>query len=429
MKRYSSGAIILHWLIAFALAFEIALGFSMPRGTEGFALFQLHKSVGITILALTVLRILWRFTHQRPPAVEKGVTHLLANAVHIGFYAFMLLAPLTGWAIVSTSDIVVPTMLYGTVPLPHLPLPAGINEAVEETHELLAWVAIALFVLHVAGAIRHELLLRRALLVRMAPNRLTGALLGLGVVAVFFVTGSYIAGSYARPDAEEPADIAQEAEVDTPAAPLAAPGPEPGEGTATEEEDEAAGEEPPTAEAADPAAEAAPTPAAVQPGPPPKWSIRPGGRLGFSVGNGGETISGSFSQWSGSIAFDPENPASADIRIEINLASASVGDATQDGMLQGGEYFATDNFATATFRATSARKTGGNNYTANGTLTLKGVSRPQVITFRLTGTAANRHVEGNASIARAPFDIGTGSTGGDLDANVAVSFSFDATRQ
>jgi polyisoprenoid-binding protein YceI len=144
------------------------------------------------------------------------------------------------------------------------------------------------------------------------------------------------------------------------------------------------------------------------------------------VGNAGETIGGSFARWSGTITMDPDRPETADIAITVDLTSASVGDASQDGMLRGAEFFDTSNFASATFRASSARRTGGNSYSARGTLDLKGQSRPQTITFRLTGSGLTRHVEGSATIARADFGIGTGSSGENLAPNVAVSFSFDA---
>src|SRR5690606_36888612 len=71
-QRYSSGAILLHWTIALALAFQLALGFAMPKNESGFALYQLHKSVGITILLLTLVRVACRLTHRPPPAVEGG---------------------------------------------------------------------------------------------------------------------------------------------------------------------------------------------------------------------------------------------------------------------------------------------------------------------------------------------------------------------
>ncbi len=401
MIRYTRGSIILHWLLAYALAFELALGFAMPRGVEGFALFQLHKSVGITILALTVLRLGWRLAHPRPAAVESGAAHVAAQAVHVGFYGFMLLAPLTGWALVSTAEIKVPTVLFGLVPLPHLPLGPGLGEASESAHELLAWVGLALFALHVAGALRHEILLRDRLLERMAPGgrRLPGALLALGVIALGLAAFLAIGR-----DAQAPAP--DKAALDAPVpTPSAVPD-----------------------ETASPTGEASASPAAQEAGPVPVWTIQPGGRLAFSVGNGDAgTIEGSFSSWQGRIAFDPEWPEKADIRITVDLASASVGDATQDGMLAGEEFFAASRFAKAVFAASSARKTGPDRYSASGTLQLKGMTLPQTISFRLSGEGLKRKVQGSATIARTAYGIGEGSAAENLDPKVAVSFSFSAS--
>jgi len=415
VARYSTGAIILHWLIALALAFEIALGFAMPADASGFALFQLHKSIGITILALTLIRLGWRLAHRSPPPVENGITALLAKAVHLGFYIFLLLAPLTGWALVSTSEIQIPTVLFGLVDLPHLPLPDTLSETAEEAHELLAWLGIALFVLHVAGALRHQFLLRHRLLERMAPGGsgaagmvLGAAVTALGIGAFLSIRGSAqttpeMAGEDGSPIRIERAEM----EIAT--------------GASTQSEEATADPETQDADEAE-----AKQSLAGQAAPPPEWTIQPGGRLAFSVGNAGETIGGSFARWSGTITMDPDRPETADIAITVDLTSASVGDASQDGMLRGAEFFDTSNFASATFRASSARRTGGNSYSARGTLDLKGQSRPQTITFRLTGSGLTRHVEGSATIARADFGIGTGSSGENLAPNVAVSFSFDA---
>ena len=163
VSRYSRVAILLHWVLAAALAGQIALGFSMPRNASGFALFQLHKSIGITILVLSVFRLIWRLTHARPAETEGGFTGFLAKAVHWGFYAFMILGPLTGWALVSTAAVNVPTLIFGVIPLPHLPL-SGDSEIWEGVHELLAYMGMALFLLHVAGALRHQFFIRDNLL-------------------------------------------------------------------------------------------------------------------------------------------------------------------------------------------------------------------------------------------------------------------------
>jgi cytochrome b561/polyisoprenoid-binding protein YceI len=403
-RRYSTVAIVLHWTIALALAFQLALGFAMPKDERGFALFQLHKSVGITILLLTLARLAWRLTHRPPPAVERGFNGFLAKAVHTLLYVFMVGMPLTGWAVVSTSRIQVPTLLWGAIPWPHLPLSKALNELAEESHEILAWTGIALVVLHVAGALRHQFLVKDGLLRRMGPGGSAWAagLLALAVLAVYFGTGMKIAGDVV---AKGGYSTVQEQAPETARVPLAAPTPTP---TPTPEAEET--------EAVEDAAA----------GPPPVWTIQPGGRLGFTVTSGSDSYRGSFSDWNGTVRFDPDNPESADIRITIRLASATVGDATMDATLQDGEFFASAANPTATWRSTSVRRTGPNRYSASGTLSLKGASRPQSLTFTLSGEGLRRRVEGSASIDRTAFGIGTGETGAGLGNAVALSFAFDA---
>lgn len=417
-QQYSKGSILLHWLIAFALAGELALGFVMPHDASGFALFQLHKSIGITIMLLTVLRVVWRLTHRTPPALEGGLGGFLAKAVHLLFYAFMILAPLTGWAIVSSAEIDVPTLLFGVVPWPDLPVSQALNHTFEEVHELLAFGGIALFVLHVAGALRHHFLLGDRLLSRMSPTGqpLWALLLGAGVVltgaAVFFGIG---------PSGEHHHDDHEEQAVSTEETPLAEPVAELQEEAVDDEvtEEEAADEE----EAVEEEEVAAPEPA----GPPPRWTIQPGGSLRFSVANGGSAMNGSFGEWSGRIVMDPDHPETAEIAIDVQLASASMSDAQQNQMLRGAEFLAAAANPVATWRSNSVTAQGNGRYRANGTLNLKGVSRAQAITFTLSGSGDRRAVTGQAVIDRGAFSVG-GASAADLANDVTVSFSFDATR-
>ena len=378
----------------------------MPKDESGFALYQLHKSVGITILLLSLARLAWRLTHRPPAAVEGGLQGFLAKAVHTLLYAFMIGAPLTGWAVVSTSRIQVPTMFWGVAPWPHLPLSRALHEMAEEGHELLAWTGIALIVLHVLGALRHQLLLKDGLLRRMAPGGKVWAAVALlvAVLAVYFGTGMYVANQYLVP-AMERAEAAPAA--DTGRAPLAAV---PTETAAPVAEETAATEE-----------------EADEAGPPPTWTIQPGGSLGFTITSGSDSYRGRFSDWSGTIAFDPENPETGEIRIDVRLASASVGDATMDGMLVDSEFLAASANPTATWRSTSVRRTGPNRYSASGTLSLKGASKPQSLRFTLSGEGLKRHVEGSASIDRTAFGVGTGDSAQGLGSSVALTFAFDAT--
>ncbi|WP_338240398.1 cytochrome b/b6 domain-containing protein [Aurantiacibacter hainanensis] len=418
-QRYSKGAIVLHWLIALALAGEIALGFAMPKDASGFAEYQLHKSIGITILALSLVRLGWRFTHARPPRLEGGFAGFLASAVHVGFYVFMIAMPLTGWAMVSTDSLNVPTILFGVVELPHLPLADGWNDLAEESHEWLAWGGLALFVLHVAGALRHHFLMDDGLLARMTFDgkgdraiAAGGAIVAVGLIVLFSVAQDR---ELAIEEPQEAVEPAQTPELSS------SPTSEAGEDEIVEEESEP--DEQTESEAAEETEQEVVEPA----GPPPSWAIQPGGSLRFSVDNAGNALNGSFANWRGDIVMDPDAPETARISITVNLASATLGDATQDDMLKSGDFFNTSAFPQATWRSTSVRRVSGNRYEADGTLSLKGASRPQRITFTLNGSGNRRSVQGNASIDRNAFSVGTGSSAENLAGTVRVSFTFDAT--
>jgi polyisoprenoid-binding protein YceI len=183
-------------------------------------------------------------------------------------------------------------------------------------------------------------------------------------------------------------------------------------------------------EAANEAVEtAAPTPTATpSSGPPPQWTIQPGGSLRFSVDNAGSAINGRFARWDGDIAMDPANPQTARIRITVNLASASLGDPTQDEMVRGAEFLAAGANPTASWRSTAVRALGGGRFEADGTLSLKGTSRAQRIRFTLSGEGAQRQVQGSATIDRNGFDVGTGPNAAGLGANVSLNFEFSASR-
>lgn len=412
MPRYSLVAIILHWAIAALLAFQISVGWALEDlGARGFALYQWHKSVGITILGLTLLRIVVRYWKPRPAKLEGGWQGALASGVHFGLYAFMLGAPVSGWALVSTAKVKVPTLLFGVLPLPHLPLPASAHELAEGGHGLIAWLGIALFLLHVAGALRHHFLIRDGLIWRMIPGRSTAlliilpALMLLGLVvgkAILPAPAAKVAAPVAASEASQaPAaseNIAEPANIAAPAPDIAAAN----------------------------VTEAAPE---APPAPPPAWTVQPGGTIGFSVGNDGQTISGSFAKWTAAIVMDPDHPETADIKVTIDMASASVGDAYQDGMLPGDEFFAVAAHPIATFTAKGAEKSGANAYRATGTLSLKGVAKPQTIRFTLSGDGATRKVSGTATIARVAFGVGNGESSGGLAPQVALTFAFTAKRK
>ena len=182
-RRYTTVAIIFHWLIAALIFTNLVLGWRMgsAEGMSRFTLFQLHKSVGITVLALSVLRLGWRLLNPPPPypATMTRWERAAAHAVHLTFYLLMIGMPITGWVIVSASALNIPTLLYGVVPLPHIgvvhDLPLASRHAIETgvgtSHVLLAYLFAGLIALHVAAALKHQLVERDAVLWRMLPGR------------------------------------------------------------------------------------------------------------------------------------------------------------------------------------------------------------------------------------------------------------------
>src|SRR3546814_16413231 len=81
---------------------------------------------------------------------------MLAGIVHWLFYLVMILGPLTGWLLVSTARVQVPTLLYGLIPWPHLPVGRALHEPAETVPGAMAWPAIGLFLVPISGALRHQ---------------------------------------------------------------------------------------------------------------------------------------------------------------------------------------------------------------------------------------------------------------------------------
>jgi len=168
--RYSVPAIALHWLLALALFGIFALGVYMadlPISPERLRLFNWHKWAGITILALSLLRLGWRLRHAPPPDLPMPAwQRRLAHLSHHAMYALFFLVPLVGWAYSSATGFQV--VVFGVLPLPDfVPKSKPLAEVLETAHATLAWLLAALVVVHVAASIKHALVDRDGLLGRM----------------------------------------------------------------------------------------------------------------------------------------------------------------------------------------------------------------------------------------------------------------------
>ena len=170
--RYGSVAMTLHWLIAAAIVFNLCLGLYVAKiltdqDPSRFGLIQLHKSVGLTVLLLSLLRLGWRLVNPVPPLPDSlsPPMKVLARGTHCLFYFLMIAIPLAGWALASSSPLGLPTSYFGLFNWPHIPFLAVLPRVQKKmlshefftVHTYLAFSAIVLLVLHIAGALYHQL--------------------------------------------------------------------------------------------------------------------------------------------------------------------------------------------------------------------------------------------------------------------------------
>lgn len=177
--RYSLVAIVLHWVLAVALVAIFAMGLYMadlPFSPWRLKLYNWHKWAGVTILALSALRLLWRLTH-RPPELPSQIAQLMPrwqhwahHGTHYALYVLFFAVPLVGWAYSSAAGF--PIVLFGVLPLPDFVSPdKALAELIKPWHELSAFAMAGLVLLHVAAALKHQWIDRDGLMDRILPGR------------------------------------------------------------------------------------------------------------------------------------------------------------------------------------------------------------------------------------------------------------------
>jgi cytochrome b561/polyisoprenoid-binding protein YceI len=447
--RYTAVAIVLHWAIAIAILSMIPFGWWMADAIKvpatqahAVAAFQLHKSIGLSILVLSLVRLGWRLTH-RPPPLPSGMAtweRLAAQATHIGFYVIMIAMPLSGWAYVSTGfttdghPLNIPTFFFGLFEVPHLPI-ANASEEVRRNaaqltmsaHSAMAWGALALAALHVGAALKHHLLNKDGVLARMvpglpeqvqtapaAPARSLALSIGLGAVVLAFVA---LAITALTPPVSKPAaPLVAEAAAPTPA-------PTPGAPASVEPINAAT---PPPPITAQPTA----TPAAAN--SVSTWLVdTSASSIGFAGTHTTSAFSGQFTQWRADIRFGPDALANSSVDVRIQTGSAQVDNRQYTATLREAEWFGPDQFPEARFRANRFRAISGDRYEAIGTLQIKGQEIPITLPFRLQITGNTATMSATVNLDRVANGLGLSS---DPDADwvsrqIAVTINVRATRQ
>ncbi len=412
---YAPVAILLHWLIAALIVLQIVLAGRMEGKLtpESFAVTQLHKSIGISILLLSLARLAWRLLNPPPPMPESLAPweRRLAKLTHAGFYGVMIAMPLTGWIMVSTSRLAIPTLLFWTMPWPDLPVLGALapdlkhlwNEAGKLGHAAIIKLAYGLIALHVAGALKHQLFDREEpVLARMAPGARPGrwweprlAVIALGLVAIVAF------GKFVQPPH-----------------PKSAP--------------------PPALSLAPPLEPAAPTPqqsapATTVPAPdtgPAAWRVSPGSTLGFTTAWSGEPITGRFERWTADILFSPDALDRSSVKVSIDLATARTGDEQRDASIISADWFDTAAHPKATFTASRFSQTGEGRFIAHGRVSLRGVTRPLDLPFRLKIDGDRAEVSGVTSLDRTVFGVGQGewTSTDQIPAKVTIRIALKARR-
>ena len=172
--RYTTAAIVLHWLLALMIVGTFGMGLYMadlPLSPTRLKLYNWHKWAGTTILALSALRLLWRLSHRPPadppmPAWQAKAAHVTHGLLYVLFFA----VPLLGWAYSSAAGY--PIVWFGVLPLPDfMPVDKDLAEALKPWHGRVAKALALLVLLHVAAALKHQFIDRDGLIGRLGPGR------------------------------------------------------------------------------------------------------------------------------------------------------------------------------------------------------------------------------------------------------------------
>ena len=368
-KDYTAAAKVLHWLIAALIFVMFTLAWTMGdfSGIQKFKLYNLHKSIGISILALMSLRLFWR-SFQGAPVLPRSVPRrerIAARFGHLALYAALFLMPFSGWAMISASDK--PSVLFGYKAFPLISwlseLPPDQKEVIADIfksiHEFTANVLLFLIGIHVAAALRHAFVLKDGIMSRMLPRfgrrspSQRVALLVLTASAFSFVG---LKGASAM-----------------------------------------------------------------------EWGVNPQkSEVAFEASGSGYNTKGTFKSFKTDIEFDPDTPDQALVRVRLDMNSASTGAPDTDQTLQSPDFFDPGRFPTAEFAARGAKPDGEGKYILDGQLTLKGVTKPLTLPFSIAIEEGTAVVKAETTINRLDYGVGPEFVAG-LAVDKEVKLTIDLT--
>ena len=374
-QRYGDIAVIFHWLIAFFIIGLLVVGKFMTHYFDEndpirFQLTQWHKSFGLTVLLLSVLRLIWRLMHRPPPEVASIPLwqQRIAGLVHLLLYGLMLALPITGWIMSSASPLNIDTVLFNLITVPHIPpfpdLPnkADIAASFHEYHELAGNLLILLLLAHIGAALKHHLIDKDAVLVRMLPNwaseSFKNAVGGLTLAIMGAVLGVFL---YKSTEQEAALLAAGDSEVS------------------------------------------------------------------FMADVTGDQTPGTFSDTTVTASIDTQSPANSTIIAVVNTASLSSNNSQVEGSLPDAEWFDVQGHPQARFESTDISENTDGSLQVSGNLTIKTTTASVSFPMNLTDEEGIQVARGEFSIDRRQYDIGLESQETDeyVGFEVIVRFRFD----
>lgn len=365
--RYGAITKGFHWVIALAILAIVPLGhlavdapFDSAAALERkIRLFSIHKTLGVLVFAAALARILWAFGQRRPGPLrpDRRAEVLLASVVHWVLYASLVAVPLSGWLAHTTSSFAAPVWL----PLDAVeawvakdPAVAGRFAAI---HTMCQWVMVGAIALHIAGALKHQVIDRDATLRRMLPGG--GAAVGAPrqshgwappAVAAAIVGVAILAGLWQAPGQASSSEGLSELEA-----------------------------------------------------APSEWTVEEG-EIAITVTELGSRTRGSFADWSAAITFQPEpqNGIHGAVEVTVALGSLTLGAVTD--LALGREFFHVTVFPTARFIGPIV--SGPDGYFVDGTLEIRDQSQPVTLPFTLDLDGDAAAMTGTATVNRLDFDVG-----------------------
>lgn len=375
--QYTSMSKILHWLVAGLIVLQFVLASLAENADDaGLALRQLallanHKSVGISILALAIVRLAWRLAVAPPDLPQTMVRWQLvaARVSHGLLYALIFLLPISGWLMSSASAFSV--SWFNLVQLPDFVLPDPVlKEWLKGIHELLGKMLFVLACIHILAALKHHFIDKDPVLRRMTSP------FSIALFVAVITAGVATLTTVAPVDGDDAAP-----EQDTG---IAVPAPR---------------------EAVIEAAVVAPT----APADLPIWQINHADSfIRFTADQAGASFDGAWQDWSAELRFDSERLEDSSFDVSIRSAAVSTGDAERDATLADPEWFDTARFPVAYYRAGRFTRLADGGFSADGELTIKGAATPVSLQFTVENIAGERVLLGTADLLRLELGVGTG---------------------